>query len=171
MKNHVKQIVGLRRPVDYEMPLQLFYPFLHFHVPTKGYRFQYLLDLRNLTGRNIYGELGPIQNLTERQHVVIGDDDRHTAGGDGFHYSRAGDFPPARAEAEPAVGHRFGVAFVLREVLVDLDFVVVFFPGIEEEGTHVAGFAAGEEGEGAAEVRGFVEVGRTELAWVYVDFW
>ena len=56
-------------------------------------------------------------------------------------------------------------------MLVDLDFVVVFFPGIEEEGSHVVGFTAGEEGEDVAMVEGFVEVGRPQLAWGDVDLW
>ena len=56
-------------------------------------------------------------------------------------------------------------------MLVDLDFVVVFFPGIEEEGSHVAGFTAYEEGEDVAMVGGFDEVGRPQLAGGDVDFW
>ena len=45
MKNHVKQIVGLRRPVDDEMPLQLPYPLLHLQIPINWHHFQYPLDL------------------------------------------------------------------------------------------------------------------------------
>ena len=56
-------------------------------------------------------------------------------------------------------------------MLVDLDFVVVFFPGIEEEGSHVAGFMASKEGEDVVMVGGFVKVGRPQLAVGDVDFW
>ena len=60
MKNHVKQIVGLHRPVDDEMPLQLPYPLPHLQIPINWHRFQYPLDLRNLIGRNMFGEFAPI---------------------------------------------------------------------------------------------------------------
>lgn len=56
-------------------------------------------------------------------------------------------------------------------MLVHLDFVIIFFPGPEQEGSHVAGFTAGEEAEDVTLVRGFVEVRWAELAFGYVDFW
>ena len=167
----MKHIVGLRRPVYHEMPLHLLHPLLHPQIPLIRNRFQYLLNFRYLVRSDIYGKLAPIKNFTKRQHIVIADDYRHTPSSDCFHYSGAGNFPSTWTQAKLAVNHWFSVVSIAGKVLVHLDFVIIFFPGPEQEGSHVAGFTAGEEGEDVTLVRGFVEVRWAELAFGYVDFW
>lgn len=128
VQNHVKQIKSLRLFIHNKMPLHLLHIPLQLQILSLRNPHQDLLNLWNLLHRHHDRELVPVQHITKRRHIAIGDQDRHTLRVDGLHHPRACHLVAARAEAELAALEHHLVGEVGGEFLIDLHVGIFSLP-------------------------------------------
>uniref|UniRef100_A0A7C9E544 Uncharacterized protein n=1 Tax=Opuntia streptacantha TaxID=393608 RepID=A0A7C9E544_OPUST len=129
------------------MPSNCSDPLNQPHIFRFWYCSQNLLQPWNIFNINLYRKCFPSQHVAKREHVVLGQDNRHTFSIDGLNYSWASNFIPTRAKAELRLKHQSVVIKVLREVLMDLEFWISPLPVSEEDRPNWAVKPTSKEGE------------------------
>lgn len=133
MKNHMENIEPPGRRIELKMSSHLYHSPMHSYMLPWRYTHQYVLQVWNIFGRNLYRKWFPIQNITKRWHIVLGDKHRNTACVYGLNNPRARHFIPARAETKLAFPHHIIVWHTFWKVFVYLDVLVFVFPMLEKD--------------------------------------
>ena len=107
MEDHVEGIEGSRRRgrVPREVASHMHEAAAHVSIPRRWDVGQHRLQVGNAVLGQQHGEGGPIEDVGEREHETIGDDDRHAARVDGLHDPRAVHLVAHGAHTELAAPH------------------------------------------------------------------
>nr|GMD35310.1 Os06g0176125 [Ipomoea batatas] len=145
MNNHVKNIVSLRNIIHNKMPSSLPNVLPHRYIPVFGHSQQDLLQLRQLLDGNRDRELVPIQDVAERQDVMLRDQNGNALRVDRLHDSRTGHLKPAGTQAKLALPYHVLVRCPLRHLLVHFNVFVFSSPVSKERGPYAPVQSACEE--------------------------
>lgn len=132
MEYHMEDIIPLRRKIDLKMPPDLSPSPLHSYILSRRNSVQNSLQIRNILHRNINRKCFPVQNITERCHVMILDNYRYTTSIQSFHDSRTRYLVPTWTNTVLAFFHHPVIRNALWKVSVYLNFFffvsVLVFP-------------------------------------------
>lgn len=132
MKNHVKHIKPLRRRMHLKMPPDLHHSPLHSYVLPRRYTRQDPLQVRNVTHRDLNRERFPVQDVAERWHVMLRNQNRDTSCVDCLNNSRTSNFVAAWTEAVLALSQHLIVGNASWKILMNLDVFIFVLPVLQE---------------------------------------
>lgn len=150
MQNQMKHVEPLRRIIHHEVPPHHPHPPLHPYILPRRDPRQNLLQVRDVSDRNLHRERLPVEDVAERQGVIVADRHGHALEIHRLDDARARHLVAARAEAELAPPHHVVVGDPPREVFGDSDVAVLVLPVLQQERPDGAVVAAREEGEDRA---------------------
>nr|GMD46125.1 SRSF protein kinase 2 [Ipomoea batatas]GME09080.1 SRSF protein kinase 2 [Ipomoea batatas] len=107
VKNHVSNIVPLRRQIHLEMSSGYQPSPLQSYVPSLRYSGEDFLQVWNVLHRDFHRERLPVQDVAERRDIVVLDEHRDTACVKSFHHSWTGNLVSTGAYAELGLSQHF----------------------------------------------------------------
>lgn len=135
------------RVIHHEMLLHRLQSPLHPYILPWCYAHKNLLEVWNVLDRDLDREGLPVKNITEWQHIIGINGNRHALVVDCLHDSWASNFISTWAKAEPALLHQVDVGHSFGEVLVDLNIIVLILPVLQKHRPNRPMVSSGEEGK------------------------